>query len=263
MVSQWLKSAALLSGFQVRRSVADDRVRALLALLHPMETALPLIRFGGEGDGGYLVPDDLDGLVACFSPGVDVTATFEAAMIARGIPCFLADASVAEAPLDDPLIDFEPSFLGAYIDRQVITLDAWVAAKAPFGKGDLILQMDIEGHEWAVLLSASEATLARFRIIVIEFHGLGRSFDPLVAMMLEACLGRLGQLFHVVHAHPNNFQPFVRKGDLAIPDLLEVTLLRRDRAEVLGPVRQFPHPLDAANFADLPDPPLPLALRGA
>jgi hypothetical protein len=34
--------------------------------------------------------------------------------------------------------------------------------------GDLILQMDIEGAEWPVILNASQEVLTRFRIIVLE-----------------------------------------------------------------------------------------------
>lgn len=58
------------------------------------------------GDGGYLIPDDLEGISACFSPGVDDRATFETSLIARGIPCFLADASVDKAPIDGDMIHF-------------------------------------------------------------------------------------------------------------------------------------------------------------
>lgn len=36
-----------------------------------------LIRLGPNGDGGYLVPDDLTGIEACFSPGVCATSEFE------------------------------------------------------------------------------------------------------------------------------------------------------------------------------------------
>jgi hypothetical protein len=42
---------------------------------------------------------------------------------------------------------------------------------------DLILQMDIEGAEWHVLLNVSRDTLRRFRIIVIELHDLERLMD--------------------------------------------------------------------------------------
>jgi hypothetical protein len=43
---------------------------ALLERLYPVEGGHPLIRVGPDGDGGYLLPDDLSGIVACFSPGV-------------------------------------------------------------------------------------------------------------------------------------------------------------------------------------------------
>lgn len=36
-----------------------------------------LTRIGGEGDGGYLVPNILDSISYCFSPGVDYKANFE------------------------------------------------------------------------------------------------------------------------------------------------------------------------------------------
>jgi hypothetical protein len=160
------------------------------------------------------------------------------------------------------LIAFEAKYLGVVNDAKTTTLADWVEAKALAGDGDLILQMDIEGHEWAVLLNAPEAVLRRFRIIVIELHGLARSYDYLVRMQMDAALARLGGLFHVVHAHPNNNIPMSRHGDLLIPDLLEVTYLRRDRAEALGPVTRFPHPLDRSNLPGVADQPLPACLRG-
>ena len=79
-----------------RQSRLGD-VRSILDAMHPMAAPRQLIRIGGGGDGGYLVPDDLDGIAACFSPGVSVTSDFELGMAERSIPCFMADASV-DAP---------------------------------------------------------------------------------------------------------------------------------------------------------------------
>ena len=89
----------LNAGFSVAMQSDSHAVRDLIARLHPVATEHPLIRAGSDGDGGYLIPDDLTGIAACFSPGVDNRATFESALIARGIPCFLADASVNDAPI--------------------------------------------------------------------------------------------------------------------------------------------------------------------
>jgi hypothetical protein len=41
----------------------------LIRSLHPIDSGVPLIRLGPDGDGGYLIPDDLNGIQYCFSPG--------------------------------------------------------------------------------------------------------------------------------------------------------------------------------------------------
>ena len=246
----------LSAGIAVGKQADRGAVRRLIARLHPVTTRLPLIRIGAEGDGGYLVPDDLDGIAACFSPGVDNRASFESAMIARGIPCFLADRSVQGPPVTHAMIHFEHKFLGAIDDEGTLTLDRWVADNAP-ASDDLILQMDIEGAEWIVLLNTSPELLRRFRIIVMEVHDLERLFDKHAFPIIEAAFLRLLQDFHLVHNHPNNYGSSVRVGDLVIPRVLEMTWLRKDRADAIASARQFPHPLDVVNDPKSADVVLP------
>src|SRR5205823_127248 len=92
-------TACLNLGISAAMQTDRTAVRDLVALLHPLATEHSLIRLGDRGDGGYLVPDDLESVEACFSPGVDDRASFETSLIERGIPCFLADASVDCAPI--------------------------------------------------------------------------------------------------------------------------------------------------------------------
>jgi len=254
---------ALRMGFAVSRKSPDASVLRTLQRLQPVTTNIPLIRLGGAGDGGYLVPNDLDEIAACFSPGVDTTASFEEAVLARGIPCYLADASVTSPPIQHPQIDFERKFLGVVNDDTYSTLDSWVDLKLPGNRQDLLLQMDIEGHEWPVLLNTSDRVLQSFRIIVLELHGLPHSFNPAALQMFEAVLERLSRAFHVVHAHPNGHFPGFRYQSMKIPHFLEVTLLRKDRAEATGFAQQFPHPLDATNVPGQPDERLPDIFIGA
>ena len=263
MLMQFVKSVFLKAGLAPNRAVSTEQMRSLLARLQPQLTRFPLIRIGGEGDGGYLVPDDLDGIAACFSPGVDVTASFEEDMAGRGVRCFLADASVTAPPISHPLIDFIPRYLGAVTDARTITLDRWVAEKAPDeAAGDLLLQMDIEGHEWIVLLNASDHVLSRIRIMALELHGFPNCLDPLAWQLVDATLDRLGRMFHVVHAHVNADRLPLQAGGIEIPYLLEVTLLRKDRSDTSGAVTQFPHRLDRSNIPGQPDYVLPHNLRG-
>jgi hypothetical protein len=243
-------------GISVTRCVDVQSVRRLIERLHPVTTDKELIRIGEEGDGGYLVPDDLDGVVACFSPGVGTVASFEAALVARGICCCLADASVAGPPIPDTLIHFDKKFLGVVNDETTITLDAWVKSCAPLD-GDLILQMDIEGAEWQVFLNVSDEILRRFRIIVVELHSLEQLIDKVGFNLMFAVLDRLLRQFHVVHTHPNNVVPALNPRGLPVPRFLEVTFLRRDRAQPTGYAKRFPHPLDRKNVPHLPDLVLP------
>lgn len=248
-------------GISVGMPSRQDALRDLLARLHPVAGGSPMIRLGDPADGGYVLPDDLEGIRACFSPGVDDRATFERDIARRGIPCFLADASVASAPVEDPLFRFLPKFLGVVNDDSTTTLHDWVEDNAP-GTDDLLLQMDIEGHEVPVILNVTDAVLRRFRIIVIELHNLDRLLDREGFTVLSAMFSRLLEHFVVVHNHPNNYGGSVRRGDIEIPRVLETTFLRRDRVTDWTKVSRFPHPLDVTNAADRPDVILPAAWHG-
>jgi Methyltransferase FkbM domain len=228
-----------------RRHTLQAEIRALIRALRPMQTEHPLIRIGEGADGGYLVPDDLNGIAACFSPGVSNLLLFERHLQERhGIRSLLCDASV-----DRPTVDFEfafdKKFVGAYNNGTFMTMDAWHDRYCNWAKdSDLILQMDIEGAEYATLLATSDALLAKFRIIVIECHHLFKMLDYVTFPLIHGTFAKLLQTHICVHAHPNNNQGSITIGDIEIPDVLEMAFLRKDRARYVRPATTFPHPLD-------------------
>ena len=79
---------------------SKDRVKSLIEKLYPYKINKDLIRLGATGDGGYLIPDDIDGIEACFSPGVDKVSEFEQDCIDRGMKVFMADKSVVKPNLN-------------------------------------------------------------------------------------------------------------------------------------------------------------------
>lgn len=231
-------------------SSSREQVLDLLRLIRPVASPKPMIRLGPDGDGGYLVPSDLQGIKACFSPGVSDEAGFELSFANRGVPCFLADASVPEAPVTHENIFFEPMFLGPKSDfKKYITLEDWVNQKST-GSGDLVLQMDIEGAEYEVLSGAPRELLKRFRLIAIELHHLEFILtNQFSALGFEAFVTRLLEDFEVVHIHPNNNRrPVFHKG-IEIPPVIEMTLLRKDRfaGTRSSEAVSLPHPLDSDN----------------
>ncbi|WP_158747917.1 hypothetical protein [Acidobacterium sp. S8] len=233
--------------FVVLRQTRGAEIRALINKLRPLDCGFDLIRIGGNGDGGYLVPNDLEGIEYCFSPGVSVIANFENQLADRKIHSFLADYSVEAPPIDRPEFTFEKKFLGASDGERFITLSSWKNKYLKdYGK-DLLLQMDIESSEYAVVLSTPEELLDQFRIMIIEFHSLEKMFDPFAFNLISSTFDKLLNLFHVVHIHPNNFSGQFRRGDLVVPRNMEFTLLNKKRVRSTKPQLRFPHPLDVDN----------------
>lgn len=243
---------------------ASDRNRLveLLDRLHPVIPEQGLRRIGPAGDGGYLLPDDLDGIAACFSPGVGALSGFEIDCVELGMRAHLADASVASPQFADERLDFIPKFIRALPDPESITLDEWVATAEPNRADDLLLQMDIEGDEWAVFASTSPSLLRRFRVIVAEFHGLQGLHNSDGFTLQALVFEKLLESHTCVHIHPNNFRQVSRSRGIAIPPTAEFTFLRNDRIDRTRAkfATRFPHPLDADNVANRPSVPLPSSM---
>ena len=240
----FLKESLLKLGLNVSFLTSSELIDEFLRKCYPVTTNIELIRIGENTDGGYLVPNDLDGIEACFSPGVAETASFEIEMARRGIKSYLADYSVAAPPVQNDLFYFEKKYLGNKNSDIFMTLDNWVNRKNESKENDFVLQMDIEGWEWDVLLDASPETLKRFRIIVIEFHGLVSLTDRFGYKVINATFNKLLKSHAIVHIHPNNISPPMTIGGFAIPTTMEYTFLRRDRIANSSYTTVFPHKFD-------------------
>jgi hypothetical protein len=239
----------------ISRSASKLKIESLIKSLHPRGTVSPLMRIGPAGDGGYLLPDDLDGISACISPGVSFETGFDTAVAERGIDVYMADASVEGPPSPNPRFHFMKKFLDVFEDDSHTRLDTLCGSAS--AKGDLLLQMDIEGAEWRVLLDASPEVLNRFRIMVIEFHDLKEMFGRFSYGMIEATFNKILSTHSVVHIHPNNISPMAHFFDIPIPPLVEITFYRNDRMFNAERPSRFPHPLDSDNVPNLPSIVLP------
>jgi hypothetical protein len=260
-----LKTAAeRLSGDQIwiERSSNPAELQALMRRLAPRPIKCPLIRIGGPSDGGYLVPDDLEGLAACVSPGVSSEVGFDLAMAERGVDVFMTDASVPGPPIQHDRFHFERKFLDVFEDDNNTRLDSLSTTIDRSFPGDRILQMDIEGAEYRVLLDTSDQALRSFRIMVMEFHHLTRMLGAFPFGLIQATFRKLLRHHHVVHIHPNNVCGATTRGDLMIPPVMEFTFYRKDRA-LLDPDHhtRFPHQLDRDNVAGRPSVALPICWR--
>lgn len=87
-------SIAARFGFHVSRRTSEIEMGKVLQKLRPSADETNLIRVGGAGDGGYWIPNDLEGIKAVFSPGVRKLSEFKLFFAEDVIPCLMVDASV-------------------------------------------------------------------------------------------------------------------------------------------------------------------------
>ena len=235
---------------RVSRFTPNESLLGFFNQLRPLNNGYQLLRIGSNGDGGYLLPNDFDGVSHCFSVGCDKKWTFELDLHKRfGIPSHIID-SEAKIPSDlTPEHTYTPKWLGRKTTRSTLTLKDWVSLYSSENDGEeFILQMDIEGSEWLTLLNLDEKLLLKFRILVIEFHRTRklvnkRHFDETFRPVIR----QLTKHFDPVHIHGNNCCGLVTFEKFSFPDVFEVTFHRKDRAKQYKGYAVLPNSLDSKN----------------
>jgi hypothetical protein len=247
------------SAEELRGSAEYVRVAEIARLLATCRVeGESLVRVGGEIDGGYVMLDLLrpPTVTAGYSFGVGHDVSWDAAMAARGIDLVLYDHTVKQLPAPVPRARFvRTGIRGLEPVPGQRTVAEVIADNGHRGRRDLVLKMDIEGAEWSVLEEVESGTLESFAQIVVEFHGMGRVAHPEGHARIAAALGKLAVTHQPIHVHGNSFEPPLWIGDLVLPEVLEVSYVRRsDHVGKFVPRDEvFPTSLDRPNLPDLPD----------
>lgn len=239
-------------GFFPTKTTRKSDLAGLISRLRPKSTGIKLIRLGPEGDGGYLVPDDLEGIEACFSPGVSDSSDFELACANRGMKVFMADYSVDGPAITHGNFSFIKKYVGATTSDNFMTINDWVRNSPISPTSDLLLQVDIEGYEYEAFLSMPDELLKRFRVIVVEFHRLHHLWSAPFYRLASSAFAKILQTHSCVHLHPNNCRSSFYMQGIEIPRVMEFTFLRNDRFEDYSYESSFPHPLDSDNTKKTP-----------
>jgi hypothetical protein len=228
-LAQLKERTKVVSGTEQNLKAPRDGLLRLLNKLSPSAHNIRTTRIGPKHDGGYILPTDLQGVRAVFSPGVGNTLGFEKYFADRGVPCFLADASVSPPVGASEKMKFESIFIGSGQGQGWKTLEAWVDSNVGKNENDLILQMDIEGGEYDVVNGTTLAYLERFRIIIIELHDLHAIRTSAGLDKVEALIDKLLLTHTLIHTHANNCEFPVQVQGVLVPPVIELTLVSKQR----------------------------------
>lgn len=208
-----------------------------------------LVRVGGQGDGGYVVPD-ISGFDFYIGAGVgasySLTKDDHDYMKHFGITDYLFfDATTKDVPDDAP--NFRRQNIGTDTDL----------SKEVQGYSNVFLKMDIENCEWNWILGASQETLKKFKLIVMEMHFIGypEELGDNDVVMFEklTAFKKLLKTHKPVHAHGNNYSPQIIGFDnYVVPSITEFTFLRNEFVTDEFSDVKLPLDIDCLNDSRLP-----------
>lgn len=192
-----------------------------------------LIRMGNENDGGYIMLDDLPGGIA-YSFGIAQNVAWDKDMASRGYDVYMYDHTIDGLPEENARFHWSKLGIadGVSHDERLKTLEELLAMNHHENERDMILKMDVEGAEWGFLESVKPETLARFRHILFEFHGLldteqyglGVKYSRILEM-----LKKINASHQLLHLHPCNFRNYVSVDGKNFPDTIEATYVIKDK----------------------------------
>jgi hypothetical protein len=212
-------------GVGIRSNI--DSVRHFLRV--SQYESLQLFRVGDNFDGGYVLSSSLSKDMHCLSIGAGTNISFDIGISNFVDTVHLYDHTIPELPTSlgaNTNIQFFKNGLGTLRVNEFVTLQDCFD-KFPTNS-QLILKVDIEGDEWKIFSSVDPNLLTQCQQIVVEFHGLLKLRNELFFKTMIKTLENLAVSHAPVNVHPNNWAKVELISGVVVPDVLEVTYIRKD-----------------------------------
>lgn len=231
-----------LLGVYIEKNTSRSKVLDVLKKLIPKKIDIELIRLGENNDGGYLVPNDLKGIGKNYSAGVGYLTKFEKQLEENfDISSNLLDFNKINKKILPKKGKFTRKKLSIDDNVNEISINTWIKNN----DREIILKLDIEGDEYSVLANISKKNLKKVRILIVEFHDLRNLRSHSFLNFFEKIIKRLNNYFFPCHLHINNSSKIKSLKGIKIPDMVEMTFIRKDRIKKYPKKNaKLPHPLD-------------------
>ena len=237
-----------LFNLYIEKKTPKSDISRILKKLLPFKIEHKLLRLGEDNDGGYLIPNDVAGIKKNYTAGVGELTKFEKDLEEKfSIKSNMLDFNDIDPKIFPKSSKFFKKKMGIISSEREITINDWLKDE----KEEIIFKMDIEGDEYLTLTSITDENLKKIRILVIEIHDLRHLRNYFFFKTFEKIISRLNKFFYICHLHANNASKIKNISGFSIPDMLEITLIRKDRIKNFSRVyAEIPHKLDQKTISN-------------
>jgi Methyltransferase domain len=224
----------------------NSRIRQMLQLLRPFAVLdHRQVRVGSPADGGYIMIDDFAAAKVAYSFGIGEDVNWDIQIANRGLMVYQYDHTVNEPPIQHPSFHFHKLGLAPEDGGEFTSIVTALQTNGHPARNDLILKIDVEGAEWSTFDQLPDHVLSQFRQIIIEYHGFLRVSERDWSAVFMRVLQKIHRSHAVHHVHANNWGRYQIVANVPVPDVLEVSYIRRDIFRLASSTEIYPTPIDA------------------
>jgi hypothetical protein len=204
----------------------ERNIKALISVIAPKGTNLKLKRFGGLGDGSYVLPQKyVTKGTYLISGGIENNNELEISLANLGVHGIQIDNSINQAPKTHKNLEFRKVTISDSDSQTETTLSSLM--KLNSNEGRLIVKLDIEGYEWKTLAAITKNELASIDCLILELHNLSLISNPDQGKEILEVLGKIEAAgLRSIFCQANNGCLTYVLGGTLIPDNMEVTFIK-------------------------------------
>jgi len=204
----------------------ERNIKALISVIAPKGTNLKLKRFGGLGDGSYVLPQKyVTKGTYLISGGIENNNELEISLANLGVHGIQIDNSINQAPKSHKNLEFRKVTISDSDSQTETTLNSLM--KLNINEGRLIVKLDIEGYEWKTLAAVTKNELASIDCLILELHNLSLISNPDQGKEILEVLGKIEAAgLRSIFCQANNGCLTYVLGGTLIPDNMEVTFIK-------------------------------------
>jgi len=211
------------------------------------------IRVGNLGDGGYVLPECVMSCDSVLSIGIGHDVSFDLELANKGMTIYQFDHTVDDTKQHEKFI-FEKKGWSTKNDDLFVDIEYMISKINNDGHQNPMIKFDIEGAELEILSTIDEKKLKTFRVITCELHWLDNLSNEDYFETFSTAVHKLTKYHCPIHFHVNNYGSLRLIQGVPIPDVIEVSFLRKDLDVFIGfSSEQIPGLLYYPNNPSAPD----------